>query len=264
MIANWYQSKLAEKTDNIYNKINSIANEYFLKLKGGFDIAGALEFLKTQVKNLKVQFLNLPPYIAGCATFSPPREDFSDAGYDLIINQNQTAECFDAALHEGYHILQFDNDRDQPFVKLQKCLVCNDSDDIEAVKHHKETLDNLLKIIFLPLFQNTYQSISHNLKTSYLNNEAISEESLFEKDNTLLSQQHQQWFKDLPDIAALNYVKSLAEIEINAHSFCLSKNNQPLIFDRFNVNTSKIRDLLAIRLYQEIINVAQSEIDSRQ
>lgn len=248
-----------------YKKINDLAGQYLNHLRNS--IEEGLNFLKAQINTLKVNIDDICGGAAGRAKIIPGEKP-GEAAYQMDISKDPGKQ-FDAALHEGYHILQFENDSDQEYVKIQKMLVRNVSENSDL----KETYDILSQIvvddIFIPVFVRHTDRIKNNIlgamqKSNFQRINEILAGELFSHDENLLPPQLKKWFAGLKEDRYLKYIQSHANIEIKAHSFCMSKDPVPIIYGRNSINRNKVRDIVAIKIYQEIAQMAEEELNRRQ
>lgn len=255
----------APTTDTVYKKINEIADVYFNRLKES--IQSGLSYLQEQIKNLQINFINLNSS-AGVAKITGDPKQPGGIKYEMDINPN-TNNVFDAVLHEGYHILQFENDSHADFVKRQKMLNRNETVNPELKEAYDKLTEIVVNQIVLPNFHKRRDvAIKDIIKAKNLGDlkliDQIQNENIFTQQEKILPEYLTRWFEKLNDERMLHYVISHAEIEIKAHSYCKDKNDLPMIYNRNEINLSKVRDIIAIKIYQEIKELAQKEVLRRE
>lgn len=248
-----------------YKNINSTADQYYKKLCES--VQTGLEYLQSQVKGLKANFVEMKSGIAGLARIVDS-DKFPGYTYEMDIN-TEAKSSFEAALHEGYHILQFAMDKEAPFVKTQKELISSLPEDAQLRKEYTFIIESLSKEIVLPYFSRKKHEIIKHIENSLSKNDTtninkINAIGLFEKQESILPEGLTSYFRDLPSTKHVEFAKSQAEIEIKAHQYCLRKNSKAIIEPRQNINLDKIRDLIAIKIYSELVTMANSEIQARQ
>ncbi|MGD9581381.1 MAG: hypothetical protein AB7V50_08400 [Vampirovibrionia bacterium] len=247
-----------------YKTINQIATEYVNLLKTNFE--EGIKFLKKQIPNLKINCININNGSAGCASIIPGNEPETYLyNIDLACNSKT---ILDSTTHEGYHILQFEYDKDQPYIKTRKMLAkLNDPD--SKIQEEYDLLQNIvIQHIFLNPYKNAIKETEALIEDAMKKNlcskiEQINQEKLENLNKQLLPEELKNWFKTLPEKEHIEYIKSHAEIEIKAHSFCKNTNNDNIIYDRNTINRNKLRDIIAIKLYTEIAQMAENELANR-
>lgn len=247
-----------------YKEINAIADEYFIRLKQNLQVG--LDYLKSKVKGLKVNKLVLNNGAAGMARLVESKQP---PGYSYEMDINTEADSsFEAALHEGYHILQFDRDTEAPFVQTQQFITSQVSENSSIRKKYENLTRTIVHEVVLPVYSRKKHEIMEEILNYFRHSQVaelkkINREGLFASDQMILPAGLKEFLSELPDIKHLEYIQSHAQIEIKAHQYCMSKNGDPIIMYGESINRDKIRDILAIRIYQEIVNMTKQEINSR-
>ncbi|MEW5821195.1 MAG: hypothetical protein AB1782_13465 [Cyanobacteriota bacterium] len=252
-------------TNDPYKNINSIAGEYFKKLK--LSLETGLEFLKTKVKKLEITYLDGNYSYAGIARIIAG-DTPGNPGYKIEISADNK-KWFESALHEGYHILQFENDNNEDFVRVQKTIAMNENLSPEFKDKYEKLTEIFVNQVFLKTFVKTFNKIRtdiiQSLNSSNIKKiEDFKQGKIFDNKDSLSLTDYNTWFAKLPDSNCLKYLISLTTIEIKAHSYCMSKNDTPLIYNYNDINMDKLRDLTAIKIYSELKLMAQNELDKRE
>jgi hypothetical protein len=249
---------------DVYKKVNSLAEKYFQKLKQ--DLQAGLDYLKQIIPSLQVSFEALKSGAGGLAEIIPG--DKNSVAYKMTINTD-TNDPFGAVLHEGYHLIQFDNLDNAEFVKIRKLIARNEP----AISKFKEKYEALTSIvvgdIVLPVFSKTMEKVVKDIQKAMNSGDQrkindILDGKVLSDNHNLLPGSLKEWFRSLPDTRSIEYIRSHAIIEIEAHSFCLEKDPTPVIYNRNDINRNKLRDFIAIKIYKELSNLASEELESRK
>jgi hypothetical protein len=248
-----------------YQRINNIALEYYQKLLQ--NVEDGFKFLKSKVSNLTINLGKTNQGAAGMARIVASKDNTGKVAYEMDIN-TFTRDAFDAAVHEGYHILQFDNLDQEEFVRVQKMLAKTIPPDTQKEEKYNSLLSEVASCMVIPLYQRNREVINQDINKALdtSNRKRIYEilnGEIFKPEQKLLTPGMKAWIEKHTDEKTLQYLISYAGIEIKAHEFCMGLNEKPIIYNRRDINISKIRDIIAIKIYKEIA-AAADEVLKRQ
>ena len=248
-----------------YKTINKVASDYLNVLKANFE--KGLQFLKSKVPNLLINRTKFNNGSAGCASIISGKNPGTYI-YEMDLD-NSSQTIFSSALHEGYHILQFENDTDQKYIQICKMLARENNPKSETAINYDTLRTIVIQHILLKPYRSALNETKDFIQRAFkMNNykiiDQINAENIPNLNKPLLPVDLIDWFKTLPEIEHIEYIKSHAEIEIKAHSFCKDNNEKPIIYGRNNINTDKLRDIIAIKTYREIAQLANNELTSRK
>lgn len=248
-----------------YKTINKIATDYLKELKANFE--KGLDFLKSKVPDLSINGIKLNNGAAGSASIIAGKKS-GTYSYEMNLDNNSRT-IMDSAVHEGYHILQFENDTDEKYIQIRKMIARENNPKSEMTENYNNLRNIVIQHIFLKPYRLALEETNSYIKQAFKMNKSkivneIKNEQFATLNKTLLPVDLKDWFKTLPEKEYIEYIKSHAEIEIKTHTFCKNNNEKPLIYDRNTINTNKLRDIIAIKIYREIAQLADNELSRRQ
>lgn len=248
-----------------YKTINKVASDYLNILKTNLE--KGLQFLQSKVPNLVINKTNLNNGSAGCASIISGKTP-DTYSYEMDLG-NSSQTILSSALHEGYHILQFENDTEQKYIQICKKLARENNPQSETAINYDILRTIVIQHILLKPYRSALNETKDFIQCAFKTNNhtiinQINAENIPNLNKSLLPVDLIDWFKTLPEIEHVEYIKSHAEIEIKAHSFCKDNNEKPIIYDRNNINIDKLRDIIAIKIYREIAQLADNELTSRK
>lgn len=250
----------------------SIINQNAYKLRGLLAFSDgadrAINFLKENIQGLNFDYAFIESCVDGFADIISDPSTENGIGYQLTINSAGFLGSSTAILHEAYHILQFYYDRNNESVRVLEKIARNNPADHKEIEMYNTFLQQFSDHKLL-LFDTNVKSISNEIKESVKNKnqqviEDLNNNKILNNNRTILTDKFVNWLSKIEDQRLLNYLVAHCDIEIKAHKFCIEQSRLNVVYSGNYVNANKLRDMLSIKLYQDIKHLAQQNLQKNE